>query len=95
MFCGTCFPDVRSANELTNRYHYGPASNILRPDVLGPAFGRMYGGWTMNGFSNMFDPDPLTPLELADIEESLADLRAGRYRIFYEDMSDEDFLANL
>lgn len=95
MFHGIYFPNTISVVEATNKHPYEPMSNGWRPDIFGPALEMMYGGSITNGVSSLVDPDPLTPLELADIEESLTDLRAGRYRIIPKDLSREDFLASL
>lgn len=41
-----------------------------------------------------FDDDPLTPDELADLEESYRDLSEGRYEILSRELSDDEFFAN-
>lgn len=95
MIPGSCFPDLRPGTVVTNRYPDRPRSNALdlctsRPD-LEATFDRI----TTNIFSLAVDPDPLTPIEIADLYASMADLAAGRACILPAEMSDEDFLASL
>ena len=62
-------------------YHNVPACVYHQPEAVTNRF-------------QPFDEDPLTPEELADLDESYRDLKEGRYKVLSKDLSDEEFLAN-
>ena len=54
--------------------------------------------YPFNEHANFFqteDDDPLTPEEIADLEESIQDLECGRAEVFPAEMSSEEVLARL
>ena len=49
----------------------------------------------MQNFFQTEDDDPLTPEEIADLEESIHDLECGRAEVFPAEMSNEEVLTRL
>jgi hypothetical protein len=81
-------PNRDTAGLITNGIAFCPPSEIfsglVRTDLFVPEVRNML---------MIQEKDPLTPIELADLDESLEDLRCGRVDYAPESLSEEEFLA--
>ena len=73
-----------SSEIVTNQLGPSAAQLFIIPAPIMPA----------NSYGSM-DEDPLTPLELADLEECKRNIESGQGTLLPKTLSDEEFLASL